>query len=151
LGRILAIDYGTKRVGLAVTDPLQIIATPLDTIHSAKLIAFLKGYLAQEPVEAFVLGLPMRLDGTDTNNTVHVKQFNKLLVKNFPDHPVYLVDERFTSSIALDTLIAAGTTKKYRRDKGNIDKVSAVLILQTYMARSKSGAPLNANESPKKP
>jgi putative holliday junction resolvase len=145
LGRILAIDYGTKRVGIAVTDPLKIFATSLDTIHSAKLIAFLKDYHAREQVEAFVLGMPKRLDNTDTNNTLHVEVFFKQLVKHFPEIPVYLVDERFTSSIALDTLIAAGTTKKFRRDKTNIDKVSAVLILQTYLERSASGAPLRSN------
>lgn len=145
MGRILAIDYGTKRVGLAVTDPLRIFATALCTIHSAKLIAFLKEYHTQEQIEGFVLGMPKRLDNTDTNNTKHVNIFNKLLTKNFPDIPVYLVDERFTSSIALDTLILAGTTKKFRREKSNIDKVSAVLILQTYLERSISGAPILAN------
>ncbi len=89
--------------------------------------------------------MPKRLDNTDTNNTKHVNIFNKLLTKNFPDIPVYLVDERFTSSIALRTLIQAGTTKKFRREKSNIDKVSAVLILQTYLERSISGAPILAN------
>lgn len=133
MGRILAIDYGTKRVGLAVTDPLRIIATALDTVHSKDVIAFLKGYMNDEEVDELVLGMPKKLDGTDTNATKHVQQFHKNLKKHFPEKPVYLHDERFTSKIALDAMIAGGSTKKDRRNKANIDKVSAAVILQSYL------------------
>lgn len=133
MGRILAIDYGTKRVGLAVTDPLQIIASPLDTVHSKDVIQYLKKYDLQEGIEALVLGMPKKLDGTATNATAHVQQFYKNLKKQFPEKPVYLHDERFTSKIALDAMIAGGTKKKDRREKGNIDKVSAAVILQSYL------------------
>lgn len=133
MGRILAIDYGTKRVGLAVTDPLQIIASPLDTVHSKDLIKYLKNYDHNEGIEEIVLGLPTKLDGTDTNITQQVKQIHKHLQKQFPEKPVYLHDERFTSKIALDAMIAGGAKKKDRREKGNIDKVSAAVILQSYL------------------
>ena len=133
MGRILAIDYGTKRVGLAVTDPLQIIASPLDTVHSKGVIEFLKKYNESEGIEAIVLGMPKKLDGTATNATPHVEQFHRLLQKHFPEKPVYLHDERFTSKIALEAMIAGGAKKKDRREKGNIDKVSAAVILQSYL------------------
>ncbi|MCU0448887.1 MAG: Holliday junction resolvase RuvX [Bernardetiaceae bacterium] len=134
MGRIIAIDYGTKRTGLAVTDPLQIIATALTTIHSKDLVDFLKKYQAQEGFEALVIGMPKRLDNTPTSNTPNVVGMARRLRKEFPEVPVHEVDERFTTSIALDTLIAAGTTKKFRREKeGNLDKVSAVLILQSFL------------------
>lgn len=133
--RILAIDYGTKRVGLAVTDPLKIIASALDTVHSKDVINFLKDYLESEEVEAFVVGMPVNLDGEDTNNTSHVKGFVKNLQKTFPDIPIHLHDERFTSKIALQAMILSGYSKKDRREKGNIDKISAVIILQSYMEK----------------
>ena len=133
MARILAIDYGTKRVGLAVTDPLKIIATALDTVHSKDVILYLQNYCQREVVEAFVVGMPSKLDGSDTNNTSHVKGFLKLLKKHFPDTPIHPHDERFTSSLALQAMIASGTSKKDRREKGNIDKVSAVIILQSFM------------------
>jgi len=135
MSRILSIDYGTKRVGLAVTDPLKIIASALDTVHSKDIIVFLKAYLDIEEVEAFVVGMPVNLDGEDTNNTSHVKGFIKNLQKIFPDIPVYLHDERFTSKIALQAMILSGYSKKDRREKGNIDKISAVIILQSYMEK----------------
>jgi putative holliday junction resolvase len=133
--RILAIDYGTKRVGLAVTDPLKIIASALDTVHSKDIFVFLKTYLETEEVEAFVVGMPVNLDGEDTNNTPHVKGFVKNLKKTFLDIPVHLHDERFTSKMALDAMIAGGSSKKDRREKGNIDKISAAIILQSYMEK----------------
>lgn len=135
MGRILAIDYGSKRVGLAVTDPLKIIATALDTVHSMDVINFLKNYSENEPVEVFVVGMPSQLDGSDTNNTPLVKGFVKLLHKSFPEIPIVLHDERFTSVMALQAMIASGTSKKDRKVKGNIDKVSAVIILQSYMEK----------------
>lgn len=136
MGRIVAIDYGTKRVGLAVTDPLKIIATPLETIHSKDIFQYLKIYDQKETIEAFVLGIPKKLDNTDTNNTIHVKIFEKGLRKNFPGKPIYLIDERFTSKIALQTMISGGMKKKDRREKGNVDKISAVIILQSFLESS---------------
>lgn len=133
MGRIIAIDYGTKRIGLATTDPLQIIASALDTIHAKDVLQFLKDYAQKEEVESFVLGMPTKLDGTDTNATPHVRQFHKQLKKHFPEKPVYLYDERFTSKMALDAMIAGGSKKKDRREKGNIDKISATIILQSYL------------------
>lgn len=133
MGRILAIDYGSKRVGLAVTDPLQIISSPLDTVQAKEVISFLKNYDRQEGIESFVLGMPKKLNCTDTHATPLVRQFEKLLKKNFPEKAVYLHDERFTSKMALDAMIRGGSKRKNRREKGNIDKVSAAIILQSYL------------------
>lgn len=133
MGRILAIDYGTKRVGLAVSDPLKIIATALTTVPTQELLPYLQGYMAREEVEVLVVGLPKNLNAEDTNNTAPVKAFVKQLEKVFPHIPIRLVDERFTSKIALDTMIAGGSKKKDRRDKGRLDKISATIILQSYM------------------
>ncbi|GAB3328394.1 Holliday junction resolvase RuvX [Larkinella ripae] len=130
---MLALDHGTKRTGLAVTDPLQLIATALETVPTYQLLDYLKRYVAGESVEAFVVGLPRRLDGTDTDNTPRVRGFVEKLKAVFPDIPVHWHDERFTSSMALQAMIAGGTKKKDRREKGNIDKVSAVIILQSFM------------------
>jgi putative Holliday junction resolvase len=135
MARILSIDYGTKRVGLAVTDPLQIIATSLETVPTENIIAYLQQYCQKEEVESFVLGLPMNLDTTDTHSTKAVLEFQKTLEKIFPDKPVTLLDERFTSKIAMQTMVSGGMKKKDRRQKENIDKVSAVIILQDYMSR----------------
>ena len=132
MGRLLAVDYGLKRVGLAVTDPLRIIASPLDTIATHQVLSFLTRYCQQEMVDAFVVGLPKKLDDSDTDATQPVRNFVLQLGKKF-QQPVYLHDERFTSRMALDAMIAGGTSKKYRRQKGNIDKVSATIILQSYL------------------
>ena len=136
MGRILAIDYGAKRVGMAVTDPLQIIASPLETIHSKDLITFLKSYTEKEAVEAFVVGMPKKLDNTDTNATQLAKGCVTLLRKNFPNISVHLQDERFTSQMAMNAMISGGVKKKDRQNKANIDKVSAAIILQSYLERS---------------
>lgn len=130
--RLLAIDYGSKRTGLAVTDPLQIIATALETVRTHELLDYLKKYLEREEVEAFVIGMPRRLDSTDTHNTQPVRAFIKKLESTFPAIPVHPHDERFTSSIALQAMIASGSKKSERREKGNLDKVSAVVILQSF-------------------
>ncbi|MEM9674455.1 MAG: Holliday junction resolvase RuvX [Cyclobacteriaceae bacterium] len=132
MGRLVGIDYGLKRVGIAVTDPLQIIATPLETIPTSQVINYLKQYCQNETVDAFVVGLPRKLDNSDTHATQPAKTFAKQLKKQFTQ-PIYWEDERFTSKMALDAMIAGGTTKKYRREKGNIDKVSATIILQSYL------------------
>lgn len=133
----MAIDYGLKRTGLAVTDPLRIIATALDTVETTLLMKYLEDYFRREPVDQLVLGFPRRLDNTDTEMTPHVRKLAERLQKKFPDKPVVLVDERFTSSLALDAMIRSGSTKKDRREKGNIDKVSATIILQSFMESHK--------------
>ncbi|NJL11797.1 MAG: Holliday junction resolvase RuvX [Microscillaceae bacterium] len=139
MARILAIDYGRKRTGLAVTDPLQIIATALDTVSTPELMAFLQQYLRQETVETLVLGWPTKLDGQDTDITAEVENLFHSLQKHFPDVPVHKHDERFTSKMALNALIEGGTSKKYRRQKANIDKVSAVIILQSFLESQSFG------------
>ena len=131
--RLLAIDYGAKRTGIAVTDPLQIIATALDTVRTHDLLDFLKKYSQAESIEAFIVGMPRRPDNTESDNTPRVVAFVKILKKNFPDVPVHTHDERFTSSMALQSMIASGTKKSDRREKGNIDKISATIILQSFM------------------
>ena len=133
MARIIAIDYGSKRVGLAVTDPLQMIAGPLDTIHSKDVIAYLKTYMEREEVGLFVLGKPLQMDGSDSESARLVENFLSLLRKNFPAVPVERVDERFTSKMAQRTLIDAGKKKKDRQDKSLLDKISATLILQSYL------------------
>jgi putative Holliday junction resolvase len=133
VGRLLAIDYGLKRVGLAVTDPLQIIATALETVPANTVLNFLKTYCEQEEVDAFIVGKPLDLNLRETDSTEAVKKFVSKLKKSFPQHVVHLHDERFTSKMALDAMIRAGSTKKDRRKKENIDKVSATIILQSFM------------------
>ena len=116
-----------------MTDPFRIIASPLDTVATHQIVAYLSRYCQQESVDAFVVGLPRKLDNSDTHATQPVRDFVRQLEKTFPHQSVHLHDERFTSKMALDAIIAGGTSKKYRRQKGNIDKVSATLILQSYL------------------
>ncbi len=137
MGRIIGIDYGTKRVGLAVTDPLQIIASPLETIRTHLIFPFLEQYCQTENTEAFVVGMPKNLDNTDTHATKPVEVFVKKLIKTFPAQSVHLQDERFTSKMALNAMIEGGTSKKFRREKGNIDKISATIILQSYLEKKR--------------
>lgn len=134
----MSIDYGSKRVGLAVTDPMKIIATALDTIHSKDVIDYLLKFDEKEGIEAFVVGMPKNLNNEDTNNSQQVRHFLNLLKKKFPNKPVHLEDERFTSKIALEAMIAGGMKKKDRRNKSNIDKLSAVIILQSFLEHNKS-------------
>lgn len=133
MSRILALDLGLKRTGIAVTDPLQIIATALTTATSDTLLAFLKNYFDHENVEVIVLGLPKKLDNTPTEMTPVVERFAQQLRLNFPDKKIEFVDERFTTKIAGRALIAMGAKKKDRQQKNNTDKISATLILQTYL------------------
>ena len=133
MGRLLAIDYGLKRVGIAVTDPLQIIATALETVSTKQLLNYLISYCKVEDVDAFIVGNPIDLNLRKTDSTDAVIKFVKLLKKSFPNHAVHLHDERFTSKLALDAMIRAGSTKKDRRKKENIDKVSATIILQSFI------------------
>lgn len=131
--RILAIDYGAKRTGLAVTDPIGIIASPLDVIPSHQLESFLKDYFIKENVEKVVIGMPKNTDGSDTNATPLVQAFINRFKKVFPAKELILHDERFTSKMAMDAMIAGGMKKKDRQNKGNVDKVSATIILQSYL------------------
>lgn len=131
--RIIAIDYGTKRVGLAVTDELKIIATALDTIHSKDVIEYLKKYCTENTVETFVLGLPKQMNGKASESERYIQAFQNSLRKNFPTIPIVRYDERFTSKIASQSLIDSGLKKKDRKNKGLLDSVSAVLILQDYL------------------
>jgi putative pre-16S rRNA nuclease len=133
MGRLLALDYGLKRTGIAVSDPMQIIASALETIETGNLIQWLKMYFSQEPVDAIIVGLPKNLDNTNTDATFLVKKLLKELKSVFPEKLITTVDERFTSKIAVQSMISAGKKKKYRQKKENLDMISATLILQTYM------------------
>ncbi|WP_421941895.1 Holliday junction resolvase RuvX [Pedobacter sp.] len=133
MARILAFDYGTKRIGIAVTDPLQIIATGLDTIHPKDIIEYLKKYLSEESVEAFVLGDPKQMDGSPSDSAQHVKGFSTTLKKTFPGIPQHWVDERFTSKMAHQTIMQSGLKKSDRQNKERVDTISATIILQYFM------------------
>jgi putative holliday junction resolvase len=137
MGRLLAIDYGLKRTGIAVSDPMRIIATALDVVESQKLIGFLKTYFQKEQVDELVLGLPKRLNNQATDMTPFVNKLAEQLRTLFPDKPLHLIDERFTTVIAQQAMIAGGMKKKDRQVKGNTDKVSATIILQDYMSMRK--------------
>lgn len=138
MGRIVAIDYGSKRVGIAVTDLLQIIATPLETVHSKDVIVFLQALEARDGIDAFVIGMPKNLQNMDTDSSNQVRHFINLLKKKFPDKKIHTHDERFTSKMALQAMIAGGMKKKDRRDKSNIDKISAAIILQSFLESNAS-------------
>ncbi|MBY0433099.1 MAG: Holliday junction resolvase RuvX [Cyclobacteriaceae bacterium] len=135
MARVIAIDYGLKRTGLAVTDPLRIIATALETIETSQLISFLQEYFKKEVVDEIVVGMPKRLNNQDTDMTAPVQRLVTELSTKFPDKPVTLVDERFTSVQAMEAMITGGMKKKDRQVKGNMDKISAVLILQRFMEK----------------
>ena len=133
MGRILSIDYGRKKSGVAVTDPLQIIANGLCTVPSHELFDFLLKYMKDEDVEKIVVGYPTQNSGEESESMKYIKPFVNRLKKNFPDLPIVWVDERFTSKIAFQAMIDGGLKKKARRDKAMVDKVSATIILQSYM------------------
>jgi putative Holliday junction resolvase len=136
MARIMAIDYGLKRTGLAVTDPLQIIATGLTTIESPQLIPFLKDYFKKEPVELILIGEPKNWDDTDTHATPLVRQIMVRLQKEFPSIPLKPVDERYTSKMASRAMIDMGMKKKQRRNKALVDEIAATILLQEYLGRS---------------
>lgn len=133
MGRIIGIDYGLKRTGIAVTDPMKMIASPLQAVATKELIPFLKDYCTREPVERFVIGMPKDLQNQDTHASAAVRKFITVLGKQFPEQAVTEVDERFTSKIAFDAMLQGGMKKKDRRNKGNVDKVSAAVILQSFL------------------
>ncbi|MBN8577826.1 MAG: Holliday junction resolvase RuvX [Cytophagales bacterium] len=133
MGRLLAIDYGTKRTGLAVTDPLKIIATALETVATDTLLVYLTTYFGKELVEEVVIGLPKKLNNTDSDTAPAVRSFIEKFKATFPAIPITTIDERFTSSIAQQAMLAGGVKKKDRQTKGNVDKISAVIILQDFL------------------
>lgn len=133
--RVLAFDYGTKRIGIAVTDPLQIIATGLDTIHPKDIIDFLKKYLISEQVELFVVGEPKQMDGSPSQSAPQIKGFITILKKHFPEIPVEQIDERFTSKMASAVVAQSGFKKSDRQNKERLDTISATIILQTYLEK----------------
>lgn len=137
MARILAIDYGRKRTGLAVTDSLQIIANGLTTVSSEELIKYLTDYTLKESVELFVVGLPKQMDNTPSENMKYVEIFVSKLKKALPNIPVIYYDERFTSVLAHKAMIEGGVKKKKRQNKGLVDEISAVIILQSYLENKK--------------
>ncbi len=138
MSRVLAIDYGEKRTGIAVTDSLKIIASALTTIDTATLWEFLQAYLAKEDVDTIVLGLPLRLNNELSAIEPIIQKLQRKIVHNFPQIKVERQDERFTSKLALSAMITGGMKKKDRKIKGNLDKISATIILQDYLDRFSS-------------
>lgn len=135
MARILCIDYGGKRTGLAVTDPMKIIASGLTAIDTKELLAYLKKYFLQEVVELILIGDPKNLDDSDTHATPLVKGFIKKLNKEFPDIPVETVDEQYTSKMAKSAMLEMGMKKKDRRNKKNVDEIAATIMLQEYLSQ----------------
>ncbi len=133
MARILAIDYGGRRTGIAVTDPFQIIATGLTTVESKQLLPFLKDYFSKEQVELIIIGEPKNWDDTDTHATPLVEKCIKDLEKNFPGMPIRRVDERYTSKMAKDAMLEMGLKKAQRRNKALVDEIAATIMLQEYM------------------
>ena len=139
MARLLGLDYGTKRVGIAETDDLQIIASPLITVHSKDVVNYIHEYSQKYKLEAVVVGLPKNLDASDTHATKLIEQFVKHLRKKITPIQVFLEDERFTSKMASQSMIMGGIKKSKREEKGNLDKVSAAIILQSYLDRKAKG------------
>tara|TARA_B100001250_G_scaffold81365_1_gene67003 strand:+ start:369 stop:779 length:411 start_codon:yes stop_codon:yes gene_type:complete len=133
MGKILAVDYGTKRTGIAITDAMQLIATGLTTVATHLLYQFIAGIVIKENIQCIVVGFPKNLDGKITDSTIHVNNFVKKLGELYPSILIKQVDERFTSKIARDIILASGVNKKKRRNKSLVDKVSATIILQSYL------------------
>ncbi len=138
MGRILAIDYGKKRVGIAVSDPGKIIATGLTTIFSHEIFNYLQEYISREPVELFVVGHPKQLNNQDSESMTYIKPFLTGLKRKFPTIPIVMYDERFTSVLAHQALIEGGAKKKTRQDKALIDTMSATIILTSYMEQQRN-------------
>ena len=134
MGRILAIDYGTKRTGIAITDEMQIIASGLTTVDTKELLSFLKNYVDSEKVDKFVVGLPKQMNNMASESESYIQKFLEQLTKAIPNIPIERVDERFTSKMAFQTMIDSGLKKKQRKNKALIDEISATLILQSYLA-----------------
>lgn len=137
MDRIIGIDYGKARVGVAVSDPLRIFASPVETVPSAKIIEYLKNYALSQTIERFVVGYPLNMNGTPAQAAPDVDEFLKRLGKAFPDVPVSLEDERFTTVLAHRAMIDGGMKKSERRDKNSADRISAAIILQSYLDKKK--------------
>jgi putative Holliday junction resolvase len=133
MGRIIGIDYGRKRIGLAITDPLQIFASPLKTVNNNEIDSFLREYIKTEPVDAFVIGYPVQVNNEPSESVKYLNPFIRKIEKLFPEIKIHLMDERFTSAIALKTIIAGGIRKKGRQDKSLVDRISASIILQSFL------------------
>ena len=133
MSRILAIDYGRKRTGLAVSDTMQIIANGLTTVPTHELLDFIAGYVQKDPVERIIIGLPKQMNNEVSENMKYIEPFVRLLKKKIPEMPVEFVDERFTSVLAHRTMLEAGLKKKDRQNKALVDEISATIILQTYL------------------
>jgi putative holliday junction resolvase len=133
MGRIIGIDYGVKRIGLAVTDPLQIFASPLITVSPSEFDNFISSYLRTDEVEAFVIGYPVEMNNKPSASVTYINPFIKKLKKKYPEKHIYLEDERFTSQMAFRTMVDGGVKKKDRRDKSMVDKISASIILQSFL------------------
>lgn len=146
MDRILGIDYGKKRTGLAVSDPLGIFASALETVPTANIINYLKKYTSQNKVERFVVGYPMNLNGSPAECTPFVEAFVKVLKKNFPSIPITLEDERFTSQLAMRAMIDGGMKRSERRIKGSVDRISAAIILQSWLdGQNNAAQPICSN------
>lgn len=135
MGRILALDFGKKRTGIAVTDPLQIIASGFDTVETKQLLTYLKDYISKEEVDIFVVGLPKQMNNQPSESEHLIQPFIKKLKNAFPNIPIEREDERFTSKLAFQSMIDSGMKKKQRQNKATIDKISATLILQSFLNR----------------
>ena len=135
MGRILAFDYGTKRTGIAVTDPLQLIASGLKTVETSEILNFLKAYCTDEEVVLFVVGLPRQMNNLPSENEQFIKSFIRNLKRTFPEIPIKREDERFTSKMAFQSMIDSGIKKRQRQNKAMVDEISATLILQSYLNR----------------
>lgn len=133
MGRILAIDFGTKRIGLAETDPLQMIASPLDTVEAIEIFEYIYKYTKEQNVDMFLVGEPKQMDNTPSESEKYIKPFLKKLNEKFSEIPIVRFDERFTSKMAFQTMIDSGIGKKARKNKGLVDKISATIILQSYL------------------
>ncbi len=137
MGRVLAFDFGTKRIGIAETDDLQIIASGLTTVETNQIFDFLANYLSQTKVELFLVGEPKQMDNTASESEVHIQSFLKELIQKYPSIPIERMDERFTSKLAYRTMIDGGLSKKKRQDKALVDQISATIILQDYLEKKR--------------
>ena len=133
MGRILGIDYGNKRIGIAVTDPLQLFASPLTTISPSDFDSFMEKYLRTEKVDSFVIGYPRQLNNLPSESVKYIDPFVKKIRKKYPEIAVHFIDERFTSQIAMRSMIDGGVRKSERQDKSMVDRISASIILQSYL------------------
>jgi putative Holliday junction resolvase len=133
MGRIIGIDYGLKRIGLAVTDPMQIFASPLITVSPGEFDSFIKSYLKTDVVDSFVIGYPVQMNNKPSESVTYINPFIKKLKKTYPEIHIYLADERFTSQMAFRTMVDGGVKKKDRQNKSLIDKISASIILQSFL------------------